>query len=146
MTGRIGSVFVVAGAAGELLGPAVISILFKGIGPWSFMYVMFGASCLVALMLTVMQIVANRHGERYITPDKVKPDVEIGTLAENAPMCADPERNLQTTTMSEGSPMIGKVNGDLQTHKPPEKLDHHPEIGNNISDPGSQSPLQDVKC
>ena len=94
MTGRIGSIFVVASSFGELLGPVIISLLFKGVGPWSFMYVMFGASCLVALLLTAMQIVAYQHGERYVKKKTEEPQelCEDGIPPEEKPMVdAEPD-------------------------------------------------------
>ena len=79
VTGITGSVFMVAGAGGEMVGPLVIGLLFDKLGPKSFLYVLFITILILVALFTIMQCFAGRHG---MIREKSS-DVEETDLREN---------------------------------------------------------------
>ncbi len=71
VTGGVGAIFLTAGAAGEVVGPLLLSFLYKVYGIQTFVHIMFGAAAATLAVYIILQIAAFRHGERYIedTPE-----------------------------------------------------------------------------
>ena len=72
VTGITGSVFMVACAGGEMVGPVVIGVLFDKLGPKSFLYIMCLANVILVALFITMQCFAGKHGKRHEKPPKVE--------------------------------------------------------------------------
>jgi fucose permease len=76
VTGSVGSVFMIAGAGGEMAVPVFVSVFFRLYGPGSFSYILFIVAVSLLLLFICMQLVASHRGERYV---KVNKDLETNT-------------------------------------------------------------------
>ena len=68
LSGGVGTIFLTAGATGEIVGPLILSALYKRYGIKGFVYIMFSASAITLVFYLLLQAVAYRKGERYIKP------------------------------------------------------------------------------
>ena len=73
-----GAIFLTASAIGEMLGPVLLSFLYKSFGIVSFVYIMFSSTCLVLVFYVILQIAGLKHGERFIKNNQQdKPEIEM---------------------------------------------------------------------
>ena len=72
VSGILGTVFMIAGSVGEMVGPAVIGLLFDKVGPKSFLYVLSFAMSMLVTLFVILQCFAMRHGKRQAIPPSIK--------------------------------------------------------------------------
>ena len=66
VSGGVGTIFITAGATGEIVGPLILSALYRRVGIEGFVYIMFSASAITLFFYVLLQAVAYKKGERYI--------------------------------------------------------------------------------
>ena len=66
VSGGVGTIFITAGATGEIVGPLILSALYRRVGIEGFVYIMFSASAITLFFYVLLQAVAFKKGERYI--------------------------------------------------------------------------------
>ena len=72
VSGGVGTIFLTAGATGEIVGPLILSALYKQYGIEGFVYIMFSATAITLVFYIILQAAACKKGERYIKPSSTE--------------------------------------------------------------------------
>ena len=80
ISGGVGTIFLTAGTAGELVGQLLFSALYKIQGIESFVYIIFSGASISFLLYIVLQTVAHKKGERYIKPSIMDSTKRYGSV------------------------------------------------------------------
>lgn len=76
ISGAVGTIFLIAGATGEIVGPLILSAMYKRFGIEAFVYIMFTATAITLVFYALLQAVAYKRGERYIEKEEKNNRVE----------------------------------------------------------------------